>query len=395
MRILRLVVVLLAVLTSSARAQDVVMQLEDAIGLVGTAVERSFARALPLPAASAGVSYSFDPATGNFQRDPSTYGQVYLERADPLGAHDLNLLFVYQFVEIDRLDGHKADDLRNAAPIPIENVLAAFEIPTFNLGAQVHQFLFAATYGITNDLEASIAVPLMYSDLTADVPFTVAGELPDGEIIVLEDRATVDDHPVGVGDVFLRSKYRFMEFDDVHLAAGLLLRIPSGSDEDLQGIGYTEVTPSLLASTRIFMPAPWARLQGYFNAGLGFNTDDVDSSEARWGFGLDWGVTEGLTAAVAFLAQNQFARVAPPGSFTFPSCQGDVITCATDPSVRVGTQQLFGLSGERPDYYNLAIGGRGAVWHETVFAFVNVAFPLNDSFVRFEPIPLIGFEGTF
>jgi hypothetical protein len=395
MRLAVAVVILLVLRPFAASAQDVLLQLENAVALVGTAVERSFARALPLPAASAGVSYSFDPATGNFRRDPSTYGQVYLERADPLGARHLNVSFVYQYVELAQIDGHDADDLRNAAPIPLEGLLAAFDMPTFDLGARVHQFLFALTYGIADDLEASVAVPLMYSDLDAEVPFTVAGVTPDDELILLEDQITISEQPVGVGDVLLRSKYRFLELPDVHLAAGLLLRIPTGSEEDLQGIGYFEVTPSLLASTRIFTPATWARLQGYFNAGVGFDTEDVGASEARWGFGLDWGFTDNITAAVAFLAINQFARVAPPGSFTFPACQADVITCAIDPAVRVGTQQLFGLSGERPDYYNLSIGGRGALWRDTLFAFVNVAIPLNDGFVRTEPIPLVGFEGTF
>jgi hypothetical protein len=72
-----------------------------------------------------------------------------------------------------------------------------------------------------------------------------------------------------------------------------------------------------------------------------------------------------------------------------------VVTCAIDPAVRVGTQNLFGLSGERPDYYNFSIGGRAALWRDTIFGFVNVAIPLNDGFVRTEPVPLIGFEGTF
>jgi len=387
---------LLAATPLPVAAQDVLVQLQNGIDLVSAAVERSFARALPLPAPSAGVSYSFDPATGNFRREPATYGQVYLERADPLGARRFNVSFVYQYVELAEIDGHDAANLHNAAPIPIEGLLAAFDLPRFNIGAQVHQFLFAGTYGIGDDVEASIAVPVVYSDLSANLPFTVAGQLPDGEIVVVQDQFNESDNVVGVGDVMLRGKYRFLQLDDLHLAAGLLLRFPSGDEEELQGIGYFEVTPSIIASTRIFMPATWARLQGYFNAGIGFDTEDVNSSEARWGFGLDWGFNDSITAGIAFLAQNQFARVAPPGTFTVPSCPGaDVVTCAIDPAVRVGTQNFFGLSGERPDYYNFSIGGRAALWRDTLFGFVNVAIPLNDGFVRTEPVPLIGFEGTF
>jgi len=391
----RLAVIVSLFLSASASAQEVALQLESAIELAAAAVERQFARVLPVPAASAGVSYSFDPATGNFRRDPSTYGQIYLERADPLAARRFNVSFVYQYVQLDTIEGHDAGDLRNAHPIPFEGLRAAFEIPSLDLAIRTHQFLFALTYGITDDLEASVAVPVIYSDLDAEGLARVVGVRPNGELIFLEEDLTESDDVVGIGDVLLRAKYRLAELRDLRLAAGLSLRFPSGNEEDVQGIGYFEVTPALLASTRIFQPASWARLQGYGNAGIDFDTDDVGNSDARWGFGLDWGFTDDLTASVAFLAQNQFARVAPAGTFTVPACQSDLVTCAIDESVRVGSQQLFGLTGERPDYYTLAVGGRGALWRDTVFAFASVAIPLNDGFVRMDPIPLVGFEGTF
>ena len=389
-------VILLAVHASAAGAQqELADQLQQALDLVATAVEQSFARALPLPAPSAGVSYSFDPATGNFQRDPSTFGQVYLERADPLGAGRVNLSVMYQYVTLDALDGHNADDLRTADPIPIPDLLAAVDLSSLRFTANVQQVLFAASYGITDALEASLAVPVVYSHVSIDAPVSAAAITPAGELVVLDERVTSAANSTGVGDVFLRGKYRFAELSDVHLAAGLLLRLPSGNVGNLQGIGFVELTPSLIASTRVFTPASWARLQGHFNGAIALDTEDVGNSEARWGFGLDWGVTDTLTAGIAFLAQNQFERVAPAGTFTFPRCRSDLITCASDPSVRVGSQQLYGLSGGRPDYYDFSIGGRGALWRDTVFAFVNVAIPLNDGFVRTAPIPLVGLEATF
>lgn len=377
-----------------AGAQAIVNQLTTALARTSAAVERSFARALPLPAPSTGVSYSFDPATGNFQRDPATFGQIYLERADPLGLHRLNLSFIYQYVSLDSLEGHDAGNLRSD-PIPITDTAAAVAIPTLSIGADVHQFLFAGSYGITESLEVSVAVPLMYSVLSVNAPVQAAALTPIGDVIVIQDRVAESEQPVGIGDVLLRAKYRFAELPDLHLAAGLVLRFPSGEESALQGIGFFQVTPKLIASTRIFEPAPWARLQGHVNAGIDFDTEDVGASDARWGFGLDWGFTENMTTSIAFLAQNEFARVAPAGTFTFPACRSDLVTCAIDPAARGNTQQLFGLTGDRPDYYTFSIGGRGALWRDTLFALVNVAIPLNDGFVRTAPIPLIGFEATF
>ncbi len=392
----RMFALVLALLPAVAAAQpDEGAKLERALDSVVHAVQRSFARALPLPAPSAGVSYSFDAATGTFQRDPATFGQVYLERADPLGARRLNVSFVYQYVTLASLEGHGVDPLRNPAPIPVTDVFAAVDLSTLAFDAEVHQFLFAASYGIGDAAEVSVAVPLTYSRVRVDAPITGAALTEEGALVIIEEQVTEDDDPVGIGDILLRGKYRFLERDAGDLAAGLLLRLPVGSEDDLQGIGYLEVSPALIASTRVFTLAPWARLQGHVNAAIDFDTEDVGESDARWGLGLDWGVTDTATAAIAFLAQNQFARVAPAGAFTFPRCNADVVTCALDPSVRGGTQQLYGLTGDRPDYYTLSVGGRAGLWRDTLFLIANVAIPLNDGFVRTAPIPLVGFEATF
>jgi hypothetical protein len=238
-------------------------------------------------------------------------------------------------------------------------------------------------------------VPLEYSNTSVTATIQAAAISEEGELFLFEDMPNDANQVVGIGDVLLRGKYRFLASENFDLAAGLLLRFPSGSQEDLQGIGFFEVSPALLASTRVFEAAPWARFQGHLNAAIGFDTENVDQSEARWGLGLDWALADPVTLSLAFLARNQFADVASPASFLFPRCDTDLITCAADPSARNTVAPIFGLTGERPDYYTLSIGGRGALWQDTIFAFVNVAIPLNDGFVRTAPIPLLGFEGTF
>jgi hypothetical protein len=392
-----LLALLLAATPRLAAAQNIPAQLEGAVNRVADVLGETFGRSLPLPSASAGVSYTFNPETGSFQREPSTFGQVYLDRADTLGAKRLNASFTYQYVKLDELDGKPADDLRDPTPIYVPGKALAILFPRLNLDAAVHQFLFAVTYGFTENLEASVAVPIMYSDLRVGATVRAAGiSASDGSL--LTSRVDIDDaqRVVGVGDVLLRAKYRVLDSGPVHVAGALFLRLPSGDEGDLQGIGFFEVSPTLLASTRIFEPASWARLQVHLNAGVGFDTEDVNASEARWGIGLDWGVTKHITAAVAVLGRNQFARVAPAGAFSFPRCPGaSLVTCASDASVRNGSAPLFGLSTGRPDYYDVSVGGRAALWRDTVFAFVNLVIPLNDGFVRTAPIPLIGVEATF
>jgi hypothetical protein len=389
-------IVLLSAVGSAAHAQGLTARL-DAVGtLLQDTVSSTFGRSVPLPSASAGVQYAFDPATGNFQRSATTFGQVYLDRADPLGKGRLNVSASYSYLELDTLDGKPADDLRDPTPIPLTGKMAAISIPSFRVSAAVHQVLLALTYGITDDLEASIALPLAYSDLRVAADSQAAAVLTTGELVRVQQHIDQPDTPFGQGDLMLRSKYRIYQSRPVNLSYGLVFRIPTGDEEDLQGIGFLEITPSLLASTRIFEPASWARLQGHLNAGVGFDAEDVSSSEIRWGLGLDWGVAEQLTAAIAVLARHPLSRVAPAGAFTFNRCtNAGLVQCATDRAVRRGSAPLFGLSSGRFDYYDLSLGGRGGLWRDTVFAFVNVIVPLNDGFVRTEPIPIAGVEATF
>jgi hypothetical protein len=256
--------------------------------------------------------------------------------------------------------------------------------------------LLAFTYGFSDDLEASIALPLVYSDVGARAELRGAAvSAVTGELERLSLSVSDPSTAFGQGDLLLRSKYRFVRDGPVHLAYGLLLRIPTGDEDELQGIGFFEVAPSLLASTRAFELASWARLQGHLNAGVGFDTEDVASSEIRWGIGLDWGVTQHATAALAFVARHPLARVAPAGTLTFNRCTSGLVTCATSQDVRRGSAPLFGLSSGRVDYYDLSIGGRGGLWRDMVFGFVNLVVPLNDGFVRTKPIPIVGLEATF
>src|SRR5689334_1470474 len=90
----------------SASAQSAFQrQLDASLQRLEDTVASSFGRAVPVPSASAGVQYEFDPATGNFQRDPTTFGQVFLDRADPIGKGRVNLSFSYAYLQLDELDG--------------------------------------------------------------------------------------------------------------------------------------------------------------------------------------------------------------------------------------------------------------------------------------------------
>ncbi len=188
---------------------------------------------------------------------------------------------------------------------------------------------------------------------------------------------------LGIGDIFLRSKHRFLRGRWGELAAGLVFRLPSGNQDDFQGTGVFEVSPRVYASTPLVTLAPLVRAQGYLNAGLDFTPQDTSRGEGRYGVGIDVLLATRATLSVAFLAREPFASLVPPGMMDVPRVNGP-------------RSPIFGIDPGHPSYYDLSIGGRVNIWRDTVFLIGNVVVPANrDAGVRASVVPLIGIEAAF
>jgi hypothetical protein len=339
---------------------------------ISDAFARFVGRSLPVISASAGVVYSFDPATGVYERETSILGQLFLERPDALGRRRWNLNFSYQRVKIDSFEGQDVDSLSDSL-IRDPGSGVPLDIRLFDLALDTHQFTASATYGLTDDVDLNVTIPVLYSEFSVRLE-----QFSLRQTQVFSRSAS----RLGLGDTLLRGKYSFMRSDWIDAAAGLVLRLPTGNENDFQGTGDVELAPMLYAATRTFQPRRWLRLQPYLNGGMNVDASDLDASEGRWGAGLDCGVSQRLTAAVAVLGRHALSRLVPAGSFDVRRLYGP-------------PRPLFGLQGDRSDSYDLSIGGRVNVWRDTVMAFANVIIPLNDDGVRPEPIPTVGFEATF
>jgi len=341
---------------------------------ISDSLATSVGRSLPVISASAGLVFTFDPETGAFQRQTSILGQLFLERPEPVGQRRWNVSLSYQRVKIDRIDGQDIEGLSDTAhPIIDPNTQNPIKFPRFGVDLETHEVTTSLTYGVTDDVDVNLTVPVLFSEFRVRLT-----QVSPGSVKSFGD----SDTKTGVGDIFLRGKYRIVNRDWLHAALGLVLRLPAGNEENFQGTGTFEVAPMVYASPRRFDVSDVVHLQPYVNAGVGFDTDDVGASEPRWGVGLDTLLGEHATIAVAVLGRHPLRRVAPPGFFDFAREDGSV-------------RPLFGLSGERPDLYDFSFGGRVNVWRDTVFGFANVIVPLNDEGVRSDAIPTFGIESSF
>lgn len=343
---------------------------------VGKALAVSVGKSLPVPSASSGITFTFDPATSAFERSTEVLGQLYLERAHPIGKGRFNVSITYQYVDTDEVQGHPLDSLADLKPIRDPKSGIPFVIPRFDLSLVTHEVTTNFTYGVTDDLEVNLAVPVLHSTLDVD---PLLRQL-NGERI---QKGSELDTELGVGDIFLRSKYRFLRGRLGELAAGLVFRLPSGNENDFQGTGLFEVSPRLYASTPVVTLAPPIRAQGFVNAGLDLTPQDSSRSEGRWGIGVDVMLASRVTLSVALLGREPFARLLPPGTLDVTRVDGS-------------RSPIFGLRPGHPSYYDVSVGGRVNLWRDSVFGIFNVVVPANpDQGVRASVVPLIGIEATF
>jgi hypothetical protein len=375
---------------------------------LGDALGQTVARSLPLTSASPGLTFRYDPSSGAFVRDTDLLGQLYLERARPIGRGRWNVTASYQRVSIDSVQGQDLDGLSDTGlPIRTGSFTTSGQsgprlvsFPRYAVDLRVDVVTLAATYGITDDLDVNLTLPILASRLSVgatqpDFTFNPNPITPCRNQTLLRNGLTRCGpqnsqnilHKTGVGDLFLRGKYQFFRSDWLDAAAGLVLRMPTGSEDNFQGTGDWELSPLLYLSTRRFPLAGPLAIQGFFNGGIDLNIDDVDRSEGRFGAGVDLALGSRATFSVAFLGREPFHSFTSAGFFDVPR---------VNPRTRaISMAPLFGLETARASYYQLSIGGRVNLWGDTVFGFANVLIPLLDEGIHTDPIPLVGIEATF
>jgi hypothetical protein len=253
--------------------------------------------------------------------------------------------------------------------------LEEFDLDTF-------AFYTSATYGLTNNIDLNVLLPMFYTSLDirhADTSGLIAGT----------NRESAHEEAFGVGDLQLRGKYLVDGTGDLKGAAGVALRLPTGDEDDFQGIGDFTVTPSYVVSY-IF-----GTNDLHSSVGFEANADDLERSRVNYGIGVSAGLLERLTVNLDFIGTSQIADddvettiAAPLSAFpTSPVPQGiDLVAQGNTTSAR--------FTIDRVDTLYFAGGVKVALIGNLV-AFGNAIVSLNNDGVRAQVIPAGGFEYTF
>ena len=372
----------------------------DSLSTLGLLVQQLAPGAADFPAVSTvpGFTFRYNTELQAFERSSGSLGPVYVERPQTVGRGKLDIGFSYLFQDFDELDGASLDGLSFRLdhadccdPIgdpgdPLfETDTADLIFDQFDL--ESHVLSLYATYGITDRWDVNVLVPIMFTSLDVNAravlnnrtlndftpdPDDRVHEFPGGRRV---RTSTVDDDATGVGDLLLRTKYHFLSTNGFNLAGGLSLRLPTGDEDDFQGLDDVVLTPYLALSQE------WGRFDFHFQGGFDVNADDTERSRARYGIGVTTQLVERVAFLIDIIGSSSLAE--QDLSVTVPVIRGQD---------EVGSETI--TQGLRTDIVDLSIGFKAAL-AQSVVGFAAVFIPLNDDGLRSDAVPTAGLEVSF
>jgi hypothetical protein len=236
---------------------------------------------VPLPSPASGFTYMFDTATGTFVRSTQSFGPILADRGETIGRGKIAFGYTYQFFSYDHLDG-----------VPLTSVPAVFTHDNSEAGggradvvgttntieATVNQFTGALTYGLTDRIDLSLAVPIVRTRLALLSNATIhrIGTGSNLAVHYFRDLDAIGGYgstkqffaegtAAGVGDLVARVKTTLMREGSRAFAAGLDLRLPTGDEQNLLGSGAAGLRAFAALSAQVGPIAPHANVAYLWN----------------------------------------------------------------------------------------------------------------------------------
>ena len=367
----------------------------------------------PLGSSSGGFSYTLDPTLGTFKRASSSFGPAFAERALTVGKGRLSTGATYQFSSFSTFEGmdleggnikfylrHRecctpgapgtgtidAPDGSRLSPFFEGDVIEA----ALSLKTHTQTMAFFGNYGLTDRWDVAMAIPVVRVELDAEVQATIqrlsTGTIPihtfeAGNINASQRTYTRSASAAGVGDVLLRTKYRFLEGRGAGLAAGLDIRLPTGDQDNLLGSGGQGKLYLILSSERGRF-GQHANI-GYTNAKATLPTSGPITqanqvpNEFNYTFGAEFAAHPRLTLVADLLGRT----LIDAGRLEMATKTFEFQTQTPAPAPLMTAFDEF---DPRPGHLNLMLGTAGFKFNPggNLLISANALFPVTDSGLR-------------
>jgi hypothetical protein len=340
----------------------------------------------PVPPTTPGYVFVYNPQLGVFERSQGSLGPVFLERAETLGANHVAFGVSYLYGNVESFDGSNLAQGHPRFGGVFGNVATGFQMNSFEL--PTNRINLAGTYGITDNWDVGLLLPLVVTKLK------VSGSSFLGNATV--GVPSFDESSFGVGDLLVRTKYRFGYLADFDFAGGMILRCPTGNADDFHGLGDWTVQPLLIVSRAVGLN------DFHANFGMEFNAGDANRTRAIYGIGatlqteaLDWVAllldiigSSGLDNQQV-TTQLHGGNAAVPDALIFPSFGGPPPTIQPTSGGATVVTTL-----PRTDQVNVAVGLKFAIWGNAL-GYVNAIVPLTRQGLQADVISAGGVEYSF
>jgi hypothetical protein len=399
---------------------------------------------LPLASPASGFTYKYDPATGGFQQLKDSFGPVLTERGETIGRHKVYFGATFQRFRFDKLDGvplhnfpavfsHQVATGPGNAPEPFESQF----ISTQNsIDIKVNQFTAFGTFGITDRIDLSVAIPILQIGFNVTSNATIERTLNTEPAIVngkfqfccsngppyahffdptnqagstthtfsnnqfpFEEAGNLYEDPsqrsaAGLGDVVFRLKGTVYRTERIRLALLNDFRIPTGDEKNFLGSGAYGLKPSAAISIRTGLLTPHVNFGYQWNGSSALAGDILAGTKSKLpGFvffsaGSDIAIRPSLTLAVDYLGQElinapriQSSAYNVESGFSLASGQ------TSFPTTIAAGKQTYNQS-------NAAVGLKYNIYDRLIIS-GNLLIALNDGGLRERVAPLIGLSYSF
>ena len=267
----------------------------------------------PIGSPSGGFSFTYDTSLGVFQRATDTFGPSFAERALTNGKGKVTFGLNFQRSNYSSFNGQDLDGGNIKFYLRHSDTGGSFFEgdlieASLSLGLTSNTTSLFVNYGVSDNVDVAVAIPIVSVNMDASVNAQIL-RLASGDsspIHTFPNGATSDVFPAsgsktGLGDLLVRTKYRFHETQGGGMAVGVDLRLPSGDAENLLGTGAAAVTGTFIASATRGKIAPHLNL-GFTVAGDG----DIISTPNEFGYkaGLEYAAAPTVTLAADLIGRS-------------------------------------------------------------------------------------------
>jgi hypothetical protein len=260
------------------------------------------------------TAFSFDIEEGVAVQSQQSLGPLLAERASTVGKGRINIGASYTSVRYNRLNGTRLNNLELSLAhdrefgVPFEDDIVLLSID-LELDQQI--LAFTGTYGVSDNLDVGLVIPLVNVDGSARSVATIFSELdPTPHLFggAVNPIASNKASATGIGDIQVRAKWVVPSSTESQVNAAVLLQatLATGDEKDLLGSGSSAFYLGGVVSAELGKINPHINIgyEKYFDQpvipGL-----DTNRSNIRGLVGFDLRVSDKFVVAPELIGRRQ------------------------------------------------------------------------------------------